>query len=395
MTSLRTNRTRSKKLKSMPPLSQSRHGDMACELLYVEKHIRAISCVQSEAASRGIEVHQVLATYVNYLVSSRRTSDLEMLDSLTRRVSTEAQTALARFRDNHFFDPERIVATELHIELDEEFRPIEGLANGDARAAYEGTLDLVALDSLSEAEIDDWKSYYQVVEADTFQSKLYPLLLMCLNPSIERVKFVLEFVRYGASRTVEYTRQDLPQLKELAMRERSRQSKLHQLYSKRSGGDPNPSPGRQCTWCPLLLGGCPMAQTNPYSQMTAEQRLRFAIWLQEAEKQNTRVIKELMVERGPIRYRDGNGSAYLADFVPREKKSYPYSTAVSILDGWFVGHPEEQVLRDKLTISGLSSAIKAEKRFELAQQLANVADLHVETELRISHCAEGKGQHIP
>src|ERR1700739_3300527 len=41
-------------------------------------------------------------------------------------------------------------------------------------------------------------------------------LLMCLNPSLERVKFVLEFLRYGVSSCVEYTRKDLPWLKELA-----------------------------------------------------------------------------------------------------------------------------------------------------------------------------------
>jgi hypothetical protein len=102
--------------------------------------------------------------------------------------------------------------------------------------------------------------------------------------------------------------------------------------------------------------------------MTAEQRLRFALWLQEAEKQNTRLLKDLMVERGPIRYRDGNQSEYLANFVPVEKKFYQYRDVVSILDEWFRTHPDEQGLRDKLTISGLSSALKAEKRTELAQE---------------------------
>jgi hypothetical protein len=52
--------------------------------------------------------------------------------------------------------------------------------------------------SLTEAEIEDWKSYYQIIDVDTFQSKFYPLLLMSLNPSLEKVKFVLEFVRYGS-----------------------------------------------------------------------------------------------------------------------------------------------------------------------------------------------------
>jgi hypothetical protein len=117
--------------------------------------------------------------------------------------------------------------------------------------------------------------------------------------------------------------------------------------------------------------------------MTAEQRLRFALWLQEAEKQNTRLLKDLMVERGPIRYRDGNQSEYLANFVPVEKKFYQYRDVVSILDEWFRTHPDEQGLRDKLTISGLSSALKAEKRTELAQKLAVIADARVDTELRI------------
>ena len=196
------------------------------------------------------------------------------------------------------------------------------------------------------------------------------------------MKFVLEFVRYGVSRCVEYARRDLPWLKELAQRERARQRKLHELAT---AGDRElkVSPGRHCTWCPLLLNGCPVAETNPRGQMTAEERLRFALWLQEAEKQNTRVLKDLMVERGPIRYRDDNQSEYVADFVPTEKRFYPYRDAVSILDEWFRTHPGEQVLRDKLTISGLSTALKADKRTDLAKQLGTVADVRVETEFRI------------
>ena len=117
--------------------------------------------------------------------------------------------------------------------------------------------------------------------------------------------------------------------------------------------------------------------------MTGEQRLRFALWLQEAEKQNTRLLKDLLVEGGPIRYRDENQSEYVADFVPTEKKFYPYRDAVFILDEWFSTHPGERSLRDKLTISGLSTALKAEKRAELAGNLADIADVRVETELRV------------
>jgi hypothetical protein len=72
------------------------------------------------------------------------------------------------------------------------------------------------------------------------------------------------------------------------------------------------------------------------------------------------------------------------------RKFYPYRDVVSILDEWFKTHPEEQRLRDKLTISGLSSAIKAAKRAELAQRLAGVMDLHIETDLRIGRATNGR-----
>src|SRR5690348_6509366 len=194
---------------AIPPLSQSRHGDMACETLYTQKHVRCERVPESGPASRGIEVHEVLSAYINHLTRARRATDLEAFDALMKHVSAEAREVLEKFRDNHAFDPEKILATELHIALDQDFLPVEGPEDGVPTAEYEGTLDVVILHSVTEAEIHDWKSYYQVVPADTFQSKLYPLLLMRLNPSLERVKFVLEFVRYGASRNVEYTRKDV------------------------------------------------------------------------------------------------------------------------------------------------------------------------------------------
>jgi len=366
--------------KAIPPLSQSRYGDMACETLYVQKHVQGARVGESERAARGIEIHQVLASYIDHLVKTRRATDLEVFDGLMKGTGDEAREVLEKFRGNHAFDPEKILATELHIALDENFLPIEHPDEDQQIDEYEGTLDFVMIHSLTEAEIDDWKSYYQVIDADTFQSKFYPLLLMCLNPSLERVKFVLEFVRYGASRSVEYTRKDLPWLKELAQRERARQRMLHGLNRSRKL---KTSPGRHCTWCPLLLNGCPVAETNPYARMTAERRLRFAVWLQEAEKQNTRVLKNLMVKRGPIHYRDGNQNEHLAEFVPVEKKFYPYRDAVSILDEWLGTHPDEQGLREKLTVSGLSSPLKAGKRAELAQKLATIAEVRLETELRI------------
>jgi hypothetical protein len=55
----------------VPPLSQSRYGDMACETLYVHKHVHCARVGESEPAARGTEIHQVLAAYINHLVRTK------------------------------------------------------------------------------------------------------------------------------------------------------------------------------------------------------------------------------------------------------------------------------------------------------------------------------------
>ena len=59
-------------------------------------------------------------------------------------------------------------------------------------------------------------------------------------------------------------------------------------------------------------------------------------------------------------------------FVPVEKRFHPYRDAASILDEWFRARSDAQGLRDKLMVSGLSPALKAEKRADLARDLAAI-----------------------
>src|SRR5882762_2794545 len=83
----------------IPPLSQSRYGDMACETLYVRKHVQCARVGESEPAARGIEIHQILATYINHLARTTRTTDLEVFDALMRGVGADAREVLEKFRD--------------------------------------------------------------------------------------------------------------------------------------------------------------------------------------------------------------------------------------------------------------------------------------------------------
>src|SRR5438093_1498171 len=79
------------KKKSIPPLSQSRYGDMACEALYVHKDVQGARLGESEPAARGIEIHRVLAAYIDHLVRTNRATDLEVFDSLIGTVGAEAR----------------------------------------------------------------------------------------------------------------------------------------------------------------------------------------------------------------------------------------------------------------------------------------------------------------
>lgn len=125
--------------KRIPPLSQSRHGDMACETLYVRKHVECARVGESEPAARGIEIHQILASCINHLVRARRSTNLELFDALMRGAGAEAREVLETFRNNHAFEPEKILATELHIALDENFLPIEHRDDDRQIGEYEGT----------------------------------------------------------------------------------------------------------------------------------------------------------------------------------------------------------------------------------------------------------------
>jgi len=113
----------------VPALSQSRYGDIACETLYVHKHVHCTRVGESEPAARGIEIHQVLATSIDHPVRTTRTTELVLFDALMKWAGTEAREVLEKFRDNHSFDPEKILATELHIALEENFIPIEHPGN--------------------------------------------------------------------------------------------------------------------------------------------------------------------------------------------------------------------------------------------------------------------------
>jgi hypothetical protein len=364
---------------------------MACPRLYVESEIIGNRQPANEYAVRGQEVHRIIASYIRHLVRKGKAADWEYFDQLLPGISAEAQEILLRFREGFTIDPSRVIGAEVYIALDAEFFPVawgernsteadrEVTVFSDNRPSYEMTLDYAQLEDVDAAVIDDWKSYWQVINPDTFQARLYSLGLMCVNPKIQRVRFRLHFVRWGVTREVLYERGDLKAIAREVRAERDRQIGLH------AGGavtDFPTYPGRHCAWCPLLASNeCPLGKRNPYAVMEPEERLQHTVYLQQALKDSLATLKGMVTERGSVEAFDGNGTKYVASFELQVRTSYPLEPTQVVLDQWEVQSGER--LGDQLSVSGLNSLLKVKKRAPLADLLRPYAQTKVRTQLFI------------
>ena len=251
--------------------------------------------------------------------------------------------------------------------------------------------DAVLLYSRKEAETPDWKNHFYIAAPESFQAKFYPLLLFCAMPSLETIHFRLEYLRWGASRVVTFTREDVSRLKRMAAAARNRQKKLISLEQ-----EPKATPHKGCLYCPLLLNGCPIDKANPYGKLSAAERLRLQVYLEAALKVNQSILKE-WAEKEPISVEDENGANYTASFVPRKRTRYALDNTLSIIDAWDREHSEDP-LRPHLAIgaSELNELAKArKKRPELAETLSGVAEVVPYTEFQISIEASKSGSKKP
>lgn len=358
-----------------PPLSQSRQSEMACERYYRGRYVEWWPPVETAWATRGHEVHGLIARYIRQLVKTEQPSDYTWYDDVAAQLGEEAAEALKAFKETYFLDPMKVLAVEWHLHLDSNFTPMDS-EFAVPPPAYEGTLDLVTLLDQQTAVIDDWKSHYQIFEADTFQGKLYSLLLMSLNPQITKVIFRLQFVRYGATREAHYTREDLPKLRKLAHAERLRQFEYHARATADSAAPA--TPGNQCIYCPLLANGCPMDQVNPRAKMKPEERVAYAIYLIQAKKENDRLLKEACTEQGEISHADQSGQKYTAGFARTISRKYPLDKVFDVLVGRDI-----DIRPLGLVVGSTELKRVAKKHRDLQEELDAVAQETVSTKFSI------------
>jgi len=422
----------------IPPLHQSTRILTACPKFYVTSVIEGRKKPGSQAASRGTQVHRVMAQYASHCARKGVSMDLDAFDEFAKGVGPTAGKILAGMRESYSVDFTHLFATEVTMALDENMRPtaVSGPLEGTTVDSglpphFEGTLDAMYMfREESSIMIDDAKTHARPFDPKdpefALQSQMYSVFAFQFFPWVQKVKFRLWFVRYkNLTRDVEYTRQELPAIIDAVKTARSLQLSIHDTYD--TGGDIEAIGNDGCFYCPLLSGReCPILQDNANAQGKPDEWLSTEIVYSAYAKVNRTRMKSWIQANGrAIILRDFNQKSYSYGPTSSEGSVYPLfqATADSVatrclrcfeafdyvpangqcpkcqnslvrpimpivdkLEEYAHGNPDDTNWYGKLVISSteLNSKLAAKKRAFLDQSVQDAADKVTRVRTKVS-----------
>jgi hypothetical protein len=368
----------------LPALRQSLYEVMRCPTSYAA--MRAGKTMPDSMQSwRGTEIHHIAALYAEHCAQNQVSADWDYFDKLTASVGEEAGTILERMRDSYLIDWKHLYQTELYLSLDEDLNPIEssvmnvslpGSVPEDTPAAHGGTIDTLYLFDDDSALVDDYKSHFQPFDPETYQSMLYPFMVMKFFPAVRRVTFRLRFVRFDdLTREVTWTREDMPKMERKIRQARGLQQKVELQILNNEPLQAFAHAG--CHYCPLAanLTDCPISEFNPEINRSMESRANFDRWWTLLATDNRKVLKDYVTTTGnPITIMDGTGESWQYGAIPTAKKRYPLTESLihALLENCeATGEALYSIERGKgLNLylgSGLTSKLKTKKRAALRE----------------------------
>jgi hypothetical protein len=370
-------------LLNIPPLTQSAESTAACPRAYVATYLEGKGGGESIPSERGHDVHHVMSRYIAHCALNRIPADWSYFNLLTANSGPVAGPMLEGIRDRYVVDFDHVYQTECSLGVDRQFNPayivqgndrypdelprIGGLDYSPAYCAYLGTLDVIYLsDDGTEATIEDFKTHPSIFNVDAEpQGERYAFMLFKHMPSVQKVTFKYNFVRYtNAFRFDSWDRSDMPAMQASMGRALERQmlTVLHPDQAKAL-------PCTSCTYCPLAKDmSCPVAEWNEYTTLTMPQRVMWKVWLGQMNKLNNPILKSYAEVRGTVRYEDGNGRVYEYGEQPVASTRYPLDRTALMAMKKHREATGEDLLDGRLNISStkLKSLLKAKKRAELS-----------------------------
>lgn len=400
----------------VPPLHQSTRILTSCPKFYVTATIEGRKKPSGPQANRGTQFHRVLSNYSSHCANKGVSMDVDAFDRFATAVGPTAAKILSGLKESYSVDHEHLFATEITMRLDENLNPtqidgpLEGSVEGSGRSThYEGTLDALYLyHEEGKALIDDAKTHarpFDPRDAEyALQGQMYSLFVMQFFPWVEKVKFRLWFVRYkNLFREVEYTRKDLPSLKEFVKTARSLQLSIHEDYNK--GFEIKAIGNDNCLYCPLLSNReCPILQDNEYAHGTPQEWVSTSLVYSAYAKVNNARMKAWVQANGkPIILKDYNGKAYsygpeesvsdvlplfeaTADGIVMDREGNPSLPIVSLLLDYAHATPDDVAWMGKIQISSssFSSYLKAKSRVNIHQAIQDAAEKVTKVKLKVS-----------
>lgn len=407
----------------IPPFHQSTEALTSCPTFYAEAIIKGNKLPGGMESARGNEIHHTAADYASYCAQNQIPMDLDEFDRLARGAGPVAASILSGMRDSLRIDWEHLIATELPLSLDEDFRPtdvveaLDGICKSSGKPAhYSGTLDnLYGFQSEFRAEITDYKSHPSPFDpSETLQAKTYCVFVFAHFLWVNTITFKLIFVRYAnLFREVTFTRQDLPMLMESLKSARERQKMIHANYD--AGKKLDVIAGPHCWYCPLLANRkCPIAQWNENMIDTPEMWLNWDLWNSQFSRKNKSRMKSYVQETGKsIMLKDFNGKAYTYGKVQSESVVYPLFKAtaggvevdnqnrlvmpvVDLLMDYAHAAPEDSAWLSKVQLSStsLNSYLKTKKRAVLDLSVDDVVEKIPKVKLAVSKPLDGLPDEI-
>lgn len=281
----------------------------ACPQAFAFKHELGIE----EVASRPLRVGRLMAMtierYLTHCFEHKVPTDITAIDEIARAVYAEEGVGLglealdevlricSYYVEQHTLDIEHLAGVEVWLPP----HGAEDILIG-GRRAY-GKIDELYFDDEGRfAHVRDAKTNWSVwPERETrgkLQSRLYPILVVHCFPDVEEVRVTYDFVRWGVTREVVWTRGEIDQ----------ERLNLEAIVAQMQKPGKRPAtPGEHCSICGYV-SLCPVfksARQNgvflvPTNEAEAQRVVETTLVLESGLEQRRAALRAYTKEHGPI-----------------------------------------------------------------------------------------------
>ena len=357
----------------MTCMTKSLNKHMACETFFAGYHLSDTRPPDSpsELAATGTDFHAYRAALVDRLLDSGESTDTGFPALWLSKHGVSDDAAQLIKYDSVVINPDDVMAQELFLSVKEDWAPgIYDLGSEPGRRAEgdyaSGTIDLLLHPSDGVYVIRDVKTGYSG-EIDEYEGQHYCALVFAHFPDAVEIRFVWEFIRHRAEKSVTYYKTDEPRLRAAVA---SRHEIKADIQSRLAAGETlgaNPTTGL-CVYCFLE---CPLrgVAIKPLRNDNDVKELAHSVKATESYLEQARsALRAALAERGSV---DG------VRLDTTASESFSVRRALSVLG---VEIPETSphfdVPLDRLEVktSRLKSYAKAKMRDGLTEQLSAVAE---------------------